>query len=614
VHGPYEPNSGHRFNPNKLLLDPYARQMKGELVWTDAHFAYRVGHAKEDLAFDRRDNARSMPKAVVAETHGFSGNHKPAVPWAHTVLYEAHVRGLTMGNRGVPDHLRGRFNGVASDALIEHLKALGVTSIELLPVHAFVQDRYLVQKGLVNYWGYNSIGFFCPEQRYGSPEEFRSMVLKLHDAGIEVILDVVYNHTAEGNHMGPTLSFKGIDNASYYHLMPDNPRFCDDFTGCGNSLNLTHPRVLQMVLDSMRYWVTEMGVDGFRFDLATTLARGPNGFEPGGGFLKAVGQDPVLSRAKLISEPWDMGMGGYQVGQFPPGWSEWTDKFRDTVRRFWRGDGGLIGEMAARVTGSADLFGHRGRRPRSSINFVTAHDGFVLSDLVSYNEKHNEANQEDSRDGIDGNNSWNCGAEGPSEDPDVIACRKRQKRNLMATLLLSQGVPMLLAGDELGNSQGGNNNAYCQDNETGWVNWPEPLPGDGSLLDFTRTLLRLRKDNSNLRRAGYLTGKTVGAGEIKDITWVTPTGEEANQGDWQFPDARLFSFVIAASGTARAIWVIMNGHFEAVPFAAPPSIYAEGWRSIIDTGTESGKGDGRVVQPGDQFDVTARSLQLFEAS
>jgi isoamylase len=612
VHGPYDPNAGHRFNPYKLLLDPYAKQLRGELVWTDAHFAYRVGHAKADLSFDRRDNARQMPKCVLVDGATIAPHRHPSIPWTDTIIYEAHVRGLTMQNRGVPDALRGRFTALASDAIVEHLRALGVTTIELLPIHAFVQDRYLVQQQLSNYWGYNTIGFFAPEQRYGSPEEFRSTVLKLHDAGIEVILDVVYNHTAEGNHLGPTLSFKGIDNASYYWLMPDQRRYYDDFTGCGNSFNLHHPRVLQLVLDSLRWWVEGMGVDGFRFDLATTLGRGPDGFNPWGGFCKAIGQDPVLQKTKLIAEPWDMGLGGYQVGNFPPGWSEWNDKFRDAARRFWRGDAGLIGEMAERITGSADLYYKRGRRPWAGVNFVTAHDGFTLADLVAYDGKHNEANKEDNRDGTDDNSSWNGGVEGPTDDEAILANRTRRQRNLLATLFLSQGVPMLLAGDELGNSQDGNNNAYAQDNEIGWVTWPEPIPGDGSLLDFARTLIRLRKAHPNLRRGRFLTGQPSEVG-IKDITWVTAEGVEANQEDWQFPDARTFSFVIAPAGRAPALWVIFNGHYEPVPFTVPAATYGTGWRAVLDTASDAGRGDGTIVHPGDTVDVTERSLRLFEA-
>ncbi|MDB5366720.1 MAG: glycogen debranching enzyme [Rhodospirillales bacterium] len=613
VHGPYEPSAGHRFNPAKLLLDPYAKQLRGELVWTDAHFAYRVGHAKEDLSFDRRDNARQMPKCVLVD--GLLSNHRrPNTRWTDTIIYEAHVRGLTMRNGGVPDPLRGRFSALASGAIIEHLQALGVTAIELLPVQAFVQDRHLVQKQLANYWGYNTIAFFAPEQRYGTVEEFRSTVLKLHDAGIEVILDVVYNHTAEGNHMGPTLSFKGIDNASYYWLMPDNGRYYDDFTGCGNSLNLHHPRVLQMVTDSLRWWVEGMGVDGFRFDLATTLGRGPTGFDPWGGFCKAIGQDPVLQKVKLIAEPWDLGLGGYQVGNFPPGWSEWNDKFRDAARKFWRGDGGLIGEMAKRITGSADIYGNRGRRPWASVNFITAHDGFTLADLVTYDSKHNDANKEDNRDGADDNSSWNGGAEGPTDDEAILANRARRQRNLLTTLLLSQGVPMLLAGDEFGNSQSGNNNAYAQDNEIGWIQWPEPMPGDGSLLDFVRTLIRLRKAHPNLRRAHFLTGQPSGESGIKDITWVTPEGVDADQEDWQFPDARLFSFVIAPAGRAPALWVICNGHFEPAEFTVPPAAFGGSWRVMLDTASDTGRGDGRIVHPGDRVDVVDRSLQLFEGA
>ncbi len=475
VHGPYQPEEGHRFNPNKLLLDPYARHIDGSVRWSDALFGYTVGSKREDLSFDRRDSARGMPKCkVIDPAFTWGEDRRPRVPWNDMIIYETHVRGFTMRHPEVPPAMRGTYAGLSSAPAIEYLKRLGVTTVELMPVHAFVDDRYLVERGLANYWGYNTIGYFAPEAHYsasGKVAEFKTMVKTLHSAGLEVILDVVYNHTAEGNHLGPTLSFRGLDNACYYRLTPEDRRYYVDYTGCGNTLNMVHPRVLQMIMDSLRYWVTEMHVDGFRFDLASALARELHEVDRLGAFFDILRQDPVLSEVKLIAEPWDLGEGGYQVGNFPVGWSEWNDKYRDTMRAYWKGDGGLIGEFAQRITGSSDLYRRGGRRPHASINFVSAHDGFTLADLVSYNQKHNEANQEDNRDGHDNNLSWNCGVEGPTDDPAVRALRARQQRNLLATLLLSQGVPMLLAGDEIGRSQRGNNNAYCQDNEVSWIDW-----------------------------------------------------------------------------------------------------------------------------------------------
>ncbi|MFM2043427.1 MAG: glycogen debranching enzyme GlgX, partial [Pseudomonadota bacterium] len=530
VHGPYDPCRGHRFNPHKLLLDPYAKALVGGIRWSDAHFAYRVGSAREDLSFDRRDNARGMPKCrVIDPAFTWGPDRPPAVPWADTVIYEAHVRGLTRLHGGVAKPLRGTFAGLAGQPVIDHLKAIGVTAIELLPVHAYADERHLVEKGLRNYWGYASVGFFAPEPAYMSgrtTREFKTMVARLHDAGIEVILDVVYNHTGEGNHLGPTLSFRGIDNASYYLLNPHDRRFYVDHTGTGNSLNIAHPRVLQMVMDSLRYWVEEMHVDGFRFDLATTLAREPHGYDPGSGFLDAVRQDPVLSRVKLIAEPWDVGPGGYRVGQFPPGWGEWNDRFRDTVRRYWRGDEGMLPELAARLTGSADLFEHGKRKPWASVNYVTAHDGFTLMDTVSYAHKHNEANLEGNRDGHDANFSANYGVEGASDDPAVRALRLRQARNLMATLLLSQGTPMVLGGDELLRTQQGNNNAYCQDNPISWVDWTAGGVDGAEMTAFVARLTALRRAHPVLRRGRFLHGRERSADGIADIAWITPQGME----------------------------------------------------------------------------------------
>ena len=474
VHGPYAPERGHRFNANKLLLDPYAKRIAGRLVWSDAHFGYRTGSAREDLSFDRRDNARGMPKAVVVdETFNWGRREiRPNIAWEDTIIYEAHVKGLTQKRDDVAPGWRGTYGGLCSPAMIDHLKRLGVTTIELLPIHGLIDDRVLVERKLANYWGYNTLAFFAPEPRYAQDnalDAFRTTVARLHDAGIEVMLDVVYNHTAEGNHLGPTLSFRGIDNASYYWLNKDNPRYYDDFTGCGSSVNLTHPRVLQMVMDSLRYWVEVCHIDGFRFDLATTMARGPNGFDRNSSFLTAVRQDPVLSTVKLVAEPWDLGMGGYQVGAFPSQWSEWNDRYRSAMRRYWSGEGSLIGEVSRRMTASSDLFHHDNRATRAGVNHITVHDGFTLADLFSYNEKHNEANGEDNRDGSNDNHSNNCGHEGPTNDAAILALRRQLRKNQLACLFLALGTPLMLAGDEVGNSQNGNNNAYCQDNETGWV-------------------------------------------------------------------------------------------------------------------------------------------------
>jgi isoamylase len=607
VHGPYEPRAGHRFNANKLLIDPYAKALHGRVVWTDAHHAYRLGTRQADLTFDRRDNARGVPKGVVVDpAFTWGEDHRSPTPWDRSVIYEMHVRGFTMRREDIPAARRGTLAALADPAVIDHLKRLGITAIELLPVHAFVDDRALIERDLLNYWGYNPIGFFAPMPRYlsnGHIGEFKSTVRTLHDAGIEVILDVVYNHTAEGNHLGPTFSFRGIDNRSYYRLVPGNERYYEDFTGCGNALRLHHPRVLQLVADSLRYWAEDMHVDGFRFDLATTLAREADGaFDLNAGFLDALRQDPVLSRVKLIAEPWDVGLGGYQLGAFPPDWGEWNDRFRDTVRRFWKGEGSLTGDLAARITGSEDIFGGAGRRPWSSINFVTAHDGFTLADLVSYETKHNEANGESNRDGSDNNSSFNGGVEGPTDDSSVLALRARQQRNLLATLILAQGVPMLLAGDEMGNGQDGNNNAYCQDNAIGWTDWSKlDAPEGRTLLEFVRRLTALRATHSGLRRNHFLTGRKSGNGALKDITWLVPDGREANEADWNFPDARSLCFLIAGSSAAPAddpLLIFFNAHFEAMIYRLPAAPGVVDWERILDTG-ESGPTEATAVPGGD---------------
>ena len=625
VYGPYDPARGHRFNHHKLLLDPYAKALHGRFVWSDAQYGFRVGNPREDLQFDRRDSARAMPKCVLVDpAFSWGGDRSPETPWDRTVIYELHVRGFTMGRKDFAAPLRGTATALASPPAIDHLRRLGVTAVELLPAHAFLDERPLVERGLKNYWGYNSIAFFAPAPRYlatGLIGEFKTMVRRLHDAGIEVILDVVFNHTAEGGRLGPTLCFRGIDNASYYRLVRGDERQYEDFTGCGNALNLHHPRALQLVMDSLRYWVQEMHVVGFRLDLAVTLAREDGGYDPHSGFLDAVRQDPVLSRVKLIAEPWDLGPQGYQTGRFPPGWSEWNDRYRDTVRRFWRGDGGLVGEFAARLTASVELFGRQGRRPWASINYVTAHDGFTLQDLVSYDVRHNEANGEGNRDGPAENHSWNCGVEGPTDDPAVLDLRVRQKRNLIATLLLSQGVPMLLAGDELGNSQRGNNNAYCQDNEIGWLDWHGFDAGDDAFFQFVRFLIGFRAEHRCLRQRRFLDGTARSGEALKDVTWLTPQGTEKTPADWTFPDARCLCLVLAGAdrrdaGPDRgepdaALFIAINAHRDAVPVRVVGVGAVAHWALAIDTASPSGRGDGRRIAADGTLDVAARSLAVL---
>ncbi len=621
VHGPYDPARGHRFNPHKLLIDPYARALSGALRWSDTHFGYRPGAARGDLTIDRRDNARHMPKArVVDVAFTWGDDRRPRRPWSETIIYELHVRGHTIRHPAVPPGHRGTFLGLGEPAVIEHLVKLGVTAVELLPVHAIVDEKGLVDRGLRNYWGYNSIAYFAPDPRYYGASghgEFKTMVHRLHEAGIEVILDVVYNHTAEGNHLGPTLSYRGIDNASYYRLVPGDERYYENFSGCGNTLNLRHPRVLQMVMDSLRYWAEEMRVDGFRFDLAASLARERAGFDGGSGFLDAVRQDPVLSRVKLIAEPWDLGGDGYRLGAFPPGWSEWNGRYRDTVRRFWRGDGGLIGELASRLTGSSDLFGWGGRRPWASVNFITAHDGFTLADLVAYERKHNAANGEDNRDGTDANYSWNGGVEGPTDDPEVLAVRRRQRRNLLATLLLSQGVPMLLGGDELGRGQGGNNNAYCQDNDISWIDWDDV---DADMLMFARAVIALRRRHPVFRRPRFFSGEAVNGGPLRDVTWITPEGREMAHGDWVLPYARSLGLILGGEACAAdggeepaddSFLILLNAHHEPVPYAAPAATFGKAWRLLLDTSLDSAFGEGQMYRPGEDYPLQARSLAVL---
>ncbi|TCT04216.1 glycogen debranching protein GlgX [Aquabacter spiritensis] len=620
VHGPYAPDAGHRFNPNKLLLDPYARGHTGEIVWDPAVFGYIQGHPDGDLSFDTRDSAPFVPKSVVVDP-GFDWKGEPGrifTPWDRTIFYETHLKGFTKLHPAVPEKLRGTYAGMSHPDVVGYIKALGVTSVEFLPLHTFPHDDYLLAKGLRNYWGYNSIGFFAPDPRYAfereqTLREFKEMVAAFHAEGLEVILDVVYNHTAEGNENGPTLSFKGIDNASYYRLLPDEPRFYINDTGTGNTLNVSHPRVLQMVTDSLRYWVEETHVDGFRFDLGTILAREPNGFDNQSGFLKACSQDPVLGTVKLVTEPWDCGPGGYQVGGFPPGWSEWNDTFRDTARDFWRGEGSAQ-TLAPRLSGSGDIFNHQGRRPWSSVNFVTAHDGFTLNDLVSYNEKHNTANGEDNRDGSDHDRSWNCGAEGPTEDPEINRLRERQIRNFLATLLLSQGTPMLLAGDEFARTQQGNNNAYCQDSEISWLNWAIAEKGD-RLIAFVRTLTALRAAHPALRHRRFLTGAPDETGR-RDLVWVSAGGGEMAQSEWD-EGAKCFGMLLnvaaspelGADAARDVVLLVINGHDDLVTFQLPESPGGGDWHRLLDTNLT----DNETVPfaPGTTYDVTGRSVLLF---
>jgi len=617
VHGPYEPERGHRFNPNKLLVDPYAKRLAGRLVWSDAHFGYRTGSARADLSYDRRDNARGMPKSVVIdEAFTWRAGAGPRIAWEDTIVYEAHVKGLTQLREDVPPGWRGFFYGLAAPAVIDHLKRLGVTTLELLPIHAFVDERLLVERGLRNYWGYNTLAFFAPEPRYAvdnALDEFRSTVARLHDAGIEIILDVVYNHTAEGNHLGPTLSFRGIDNLSYYWLTADRPRFYENFTGTGNALNLRHPRVQQVVMDSLRYWVEVCHVDGFRFDLATTLGRGPNGFDAHSAFFAAVCQDPMLAGVKLIAEPWDLGPGGYQVGNFPAQWSEWNDVFRRTLRRCWRGEGDLIGDLSTRMTGSSDLFRRRGRAPRASIDHVTVHDGFTLADLVSYSKKHNDANGQDNHDGSDENWSTNCGVEGPTDDPKVLELRRTLRRNLLASLLLAQGVPLLLAGDEVGNSQSGNNNAFCQDNEIGWVDWSGlGRPGD-DLTELIGRLTDLRRKFAQLRPRHWLIGRRQDGPH--DVLWLTPRATEMTDRDWVFPEARYLSYVLGPPGDqGPPLFVVLKAAEQPIDFVLPAWPRCTRWFHLLATVTGSKKAAGAEYRVGSHCEAPPRSVLVFEGA
>jgi glycogen operon protein len=631
VYGPYDPARGLRFNPNKLLLDPYAKATTGPIEWSGNMFAYPVASRRRDrdMLLDEADSAPGMIKAVVIEpAFSWGDDRPPKVPWHDTVIYEAHVKGLTYLHPLLPRERRGTYAALGDQRVIQYLKELGVTAVELMPVHQFVNDKRLIDAGLTNYWGYNTLGFFAPDPRYntaigpgGRINEFKTMVHTLHREGMEVILDVVYNHTAEGNHLGPTLSFRGIDNRSYYRLTPEDERLYMDYTGTGNTLNVRHPRVLQLIMDSLRYWVLEMHVDGFRFDLASALARELHDVDKLSAFFDIIHQDPVLSQVKLIAEPWDVGEGGYQVGNFPVGWTEWNGKYRDTVRRFWRGDPGCIADLAYRLTGSSDLYAPGGRRPYASINFVTAHDGFTLRDLVSYNEKHNEANSEDGQDGSDDNLSWNMGVEGETDDPEIRAMRRRQIRNLLATLILSQGVPMLLHGDEVGRTQQGNNNAYCQDSEISWVNWDREAWQD-ELLDWTQRVISLRNEHVLLRRRDYFQGRPIRRAGVKDIYWLRPDGEEMEDENWFDPEVRCLGMLLPSPAadltneeglpsTDDTLFLLINAADREVTFTLPEVAGRRYWELALDSAKPNANPGSESYIPGGIYVLAARSLALL---
>jgi glycogen operon protein len=608
VHGPYDPEAGYRFNPNKLLIDPYARRLHGEIRWDPAVYGYDLAAEEDpDLTFEATDSAPFMPKSVVTDLA--ADRDRPSAPgtrWDRTVIYEAHVRGFTMGHPDVPDDVRGTFAGMGHRAVVDHVRSLGVTTVELLPIHAFTDDHVLVDRGLRNFWGYNTLAFFAPEQRYlggANLTSVRDMVRSFHDAGIEVILDVVYNHSAEGNERGATLSFRGIDNRSYYRLMPEEPRYYINDTGTGNTINTSHPRVLHLVMDSLRYWAEVMEVDGFRFDLGTVLGREPHGFDQRSGFFDAVGQDPVLRRLKLVGEPWDIGPGGYQVGGFPPGWAEWNDKYRDVVRAFWRGDHGLMREFAARITGSGDVYDFSGRRPWASVNFIAAHDGYTLNDLVTYEEKHNEANGEGNRDGHSDNRSCNYGVEGPTDDPRIRAIRFRQRRNLLATLLVSHGTPMILAGDEFGHTQGGNNNVYCQDNPLGWIDWDAIDDDDRAVTAFVQRLLALRAEHPIFRRASYRDGTIV--------DWFNASGGPQTPEQWDDPTALTIGLRLRLADDRKEIdeaLILFNAYHLAVPFRLPERDGGRGWSVVLATDDDVTEGEESFTGA---FDLTGRSIVVL---
>lgn len=627
VYGPYEPHNGHRFNPHKLLIDPYAKAISGTINWDNSLFGYEVGSPQEDLSFSEDDSAPFIPKSVVVESYfDWAGDKEPNIPYHKTIIYETHVKGLTILHKDIPENIRGTFAGLAHPVMINYLKELGITAVELMPIHHFVADRHLVEKGLTNYWGYNTIGFFAPDVRYSSSgvmgeqvTEFKNMVKELHKAGIEVIMDVVYNHTAEGNQMGPTLSFRGIDNAAYYRLT-DDKRYYMDYTGTGNTLNAMMPHVLRLIMDSLRYWVTEMHVDGFRFDLAATLARELHAVDRLGSFFDIIHQDPIISQVKLIAEPWDIGEGGYQVGKFPPEWAEWNGKYRDCIRDYWRGAESMLGEFAQRLTGSPDLYQNDYRRPTASINFITAHDGFTLNDLVSYNEKHNEANGENNQDGESHNRSWNCGAEGPTDDVVVNELREQQKRNFIATLFLSQGVPMIVAGDEISRTQNGNNNAYCQDNEISWIDWEK---ADKSLLDFTKKIIAFYKAHPVFTRKGWFQGQPIKGVGVEDIAWFSPDAVEMTEENWNNDFAKSLAVYMNGLGvhsvgpkgeriTDDSFYMIFNAYHDPLTFKLPPAKYGEYWIKVLDTHENFVSEDGERCKAGDNIKVDGRSIIVLK--
>ncbi len=629
VHGPWAPEEGHRFNPAKLVLDPYTKAITGPVRWDDAVFGYTIGDPGEDLTADPRDSAPFMPRSVVVDTaFSWGDDRRPRIPWHKTVIYEVHVKGFTARHPEVPRALRGTYAGLVSPPAIQHLRRLGVTAVELLPVHHSVTPKHLIDRNLTNYWGYDSIGYLAPEARFSAAggrgeqvAEFKTMVKALHRAGIEVILDVVYNHTAEGNQLGPTLCFRGVDNAAYYRLVQDNRRYYMDYTGCGNTLDMTHPRTLQLIMDSLRYWVLDMHVDGFRFDLASALAREFHDVDRLSAFFDVIQQDPVISQVKLIAEPWDLGEGGYQVGNFPGGWAEWNGKYRDAIRRYWKGDERQVAELGYRLTGSSDLYEQGGRRPSASVNFVTAHDGFTLADLVSYNGKHNEANGEDNRDGTDDNASWNSGEEGPSETPEVVALRDRQMRNFLATLLLSQGIPMICGGDEVARTQRGNNNAYCQDNEISWHVWPVSRAGLRQ-FDFTRRLIALRLEQPVFHRRRFFQGRRIQGSEVKDLSWFRPDGKEMTEEEWHNDVTRCLGLRLAGDAieetdeagapiVADTFLLLLNAHHEPVPFILPAHRARIRWELVLDTRQWEIRPRGQAFRVGDQYPLEGRSLALL---
>lgn len=629
VQGPYEPSNGHRFNANKLLIDPYAKAISGTIEWNDALFGYQVGHPDADLSFSEVDSAPYMPKCVVIDpSFDWEGDRPPKIPYHKTIIYEAHVKGLTKLHPDIPEEIRGSYAAISHPVMIAYLKELGITSLELMPVHYFIRDRLLIDKGLTNYWGYNTIGFFAPDVAYASQGtmgeqvvEFKNMVKELHKAGIEVILDVVYNHTGEGNQMGPTVSFRGTDNESYYRLT-DDKRYYMDYTGTGNTLSANLPTVLRLIMDSLRYWILDMHVDGFRFDLAATLARELHAVDRLGSFFDIIHQDPVISQVKLIAEPWDIGEGGYQVGRFPPGWAEWNNTYRDCIRDYWRGADSMLGEFALRITGSPDLYQNDDRKPTASINFITAHDGFTLHDLVSYNEKHNEANGENNSDGESNNRSWNCGAEGPTDDPQCNALRKQQKRNFLTTLFLSQGVPMLVAGDEFGRTQHGNNNAYCQDNDISWLNWQN---ADKELLGFTQKLIHFCKEHPVFQRRRWFQGQSIKGVGVEDIAWFAPDGTEMSEEDWNSGFAKSLGVYLNGKGiryigpkgeaiTDSSFYVIFNAHYEPLTFRLPEEKYGKNWTKVLDTRESSFCQNAEECKAGTEIKAEGRSIVVLEQS